>query len=81
MSRSDLARRRCKGISFPPSISPDAVGRPLEVVVPPGLHEGQVESLRGRLNMVGGESGGWTENRDNPRLNKVAQLFTRLKKS
>ena len=57
---------------------PDAVGGPLEVVVPPCFHEGQMQSLGGRLDMIRGECRGWTKYRHDSWLDEVTQLFTCL---
>ena len=57
---------------------PDAVGRPLEVVVPPGLHEGQVERLGRGLDVVGGEGGCGSEDGDDAGVHEVAQLLAGL---
>ena len=57
---------------------PDTVGGPLEVVVPPCFHEGQMQSLGCRLDMIRGECRGWTKYRHNSWLDEVTQLFTCL---
>lgn len=59
-------------------ILPDAVGGPLEVVVPPCFHEGQMQSLGCRLDMIRGECRGWTKYRHDSWLDEVTQLFTCL---
>ena len=55
-------------------VQADAEVGPLEVVVPAGLHEGHVEGVADRLDVVGGDGGGGAEDGGHPGLDDLAEL-------
>ena len=64
---------------IPPNLlSPDTVGRSLKVIIPPGLHKWNVQSLGHRLYVVAGEGGGGTEDGRHSGLDELTQLLARL---